>query len=105
MIKILTEASPSKIDLEIRSLSPINDGEELLMFLDALDWCIQRKTHFDVVQACLNVFLHIHADILTSFPDLCKRMEELRANFELEWQRLESLFQQAVCLVDFSRNT
>lgn len=63
--------SPTKIDLEIRSLKPQLQGghSELSDFVSALTNQLRLKKDFELVNAWMAVFLAIHADIVRTCSD------------------------------------
>ena len=52
-VLVLADMSPSAVDLEIRSLSLGNDGEELGLFLDMLATLLPSGRNFELLQAYL----------------------------------------------------
>ncbi|KAJ5885331.1 hypothetical protein N7495_009841 [Penicillium taxi] len=74
LITHLKSLSPSKADLEIRSLDPRVRGgfSELSAFVDALTMRLKLKRDFELVNAWMAVFLKIHADTV----GLCSHREE-----------------------------
>lgn len=78
--------SPTKIDLEIRSLNPqVKNGQsELSDFVFALASRLQIKKDFELVNVWMAVFLRIHADIVGSDNEL----GHLR-NALADWSRLQ----------------
>ncbi|KAH8689791.1 putative snoRNA binding protein [Talaromyces proteolyticus] len=63
--------SPSKIDLEIRSLdSRFSRGRcELVDFVNALTERLRQKRDFELVNAWMAVFLKVHAELITNTQD------------------------------------
>jgi len=55
----MKEMSPSALDLEIRSLSLLNDFYEFKVFLTFLESELSKNKNFELVQAFLNVFLTV----------------------------------------------
>ena len=63
--------SPTKVDLEIRSLKPRMQGghSELSDFVSALTSQLRLKQDFELVNAWMAVFLRIHADTVRTCSD------------------------------------
>jgi U3 small nucleolar RNA-associated protein 21 len=74
--------SPAAADLEIRSLTTVQD---LRLFMNALLQRLKSRRDFEAVQTYLNLFLRMHGEILVSNSELRGDLEAL-----LSLQRLES---------------
>lgn len=61
VLEKLKSLSPSKIDFEIRCLSPENGGSVHLMkaFLEAMTHAMKTKQNFEVLHAYLALFLMV----------------------------------------------
>lgn len=96
----MEQSSVSQLDLEIQSLEP----GEWSKFLSAMAWCFESRTRFDLAQACLRVFLKYHVDELLSQggEDVREKLERVKQVQESEWKRLERLYCQTLCLLDFA---
>ncbi|KAF8682478.1 Utp21 protein [Rhizoctonia solani] len=80
--------SPAALDLEIRSLSAIDDME---LFMHALTQRLKSHRDFEAVETYLAVFLRIHSDILTEHDELRSAMEALDRVHKQESQRILEL--------------
>ena len=56
---MLKDMSPSSIDFEIRSLSPMDDLEQFKAFIVFILSQIETNRNFEITQAYLNVFLQV----------------------------------------------
>jgi U3 small nucleolar RNA-associated protein 21 len=65
---------PAALDLELRSLNSI---QILKTFMRALRRRLATHRDFEGVEAMMNVFLHIHADVLIANEELSEGLEEL----------------------------
>lgn len=67
LVEHLKTLSPSRADLEIRSLDPrVRNGfSELATFVDALTERLISRKDFELVNAWMAVFLKIHADTVS----------------------------------------
>lgn len=59
---------------------------------------------FELIQAVGNVFLRVHAEALIADVTLLAPLKRLADAQEDAWRRLEALFHETTCLVDFARN-
>jgi U3 small nucleolar RNA-associated protein 21 len=73
---------PAALDPELRSLNSI---QSLMAFMRALRGRLAVRRDFEGVEAMMNVFLHVHADVLIKNGGLGEGLEELE-----EVQRRES---------------
>ncbi|CAE7205857.1 unnamed protein product [Rhizoctonia solani] len=80
--------SPAALDLEIRSLSTIEDME---LFMHALTQRLKSHRDFEAVQTYLAVFLRIHSEILTEHEELLSAMENLDRVHKQESERILEL--------------
>jgi U3 small nucleolar RNA-associated protein 21 len=96
--------SPSAIDVEIRTLSALNDCDEMIMFLKALESRLQSKLDFELVQSYLNVFLKIHGEIVASNINLFKHLlQSIIGTHQQEWDKVQERMQYSLCMIDFVR--
>jgi U3 small nucleolar RNA-associated protein 21 len=102
LISLLTSLTPSSLDFEIRSL--VSEPDQLA-FLQGLQWCLENHVHYDLVQACLNVFIKAQTDTITSSHDIKLQLQQLAHHSRQEWQRLEALIHQTLCILDFARSS
>ncbi|RKP04901.1 quinon protein alcohol dehydrogenase-like superfamily [Thamnocephalis sphaerospora] len=105
VIEYMLELNPSAADFAIRSLSPFDDCLELCCFLEAIRDGMRAKRAFDALEAYLNLFLKIHGDLVIGSERLAMLVREIKQHQETEWRQIEDLFQNALCLVDYGRNT
>ncbi|XP_038987551.1 WD repeat-containing protein 36 [Phoenix dactylifera] len=108
--------SPSTLDVELRMLQIIDDGDlqnidqrpELHSIGQLLDYFIHElssRNNFEFIQAVIRLFLKIHGETVrchTTLQDKAKRLLEVQS---LVWQRIDKMFQSARCLVTFLSNS
>ncbi|CAE6502464.1 unnamed protein product [Rhizoctonia solani] len=92
--------SPAALDLEIRSLSTIDDME---LFMHALTQRLKSHRDFEAVQTYLAVFLRVHSDILTDHEQLCSAMESLDRVHKQESERILELVDSGLGTLGFIR--
>jgi U3 small nucleolar RNA-associated protein 21 len=90
-INHLKTLSPSAADLEIRSLNPGEDSDELVHFVEALTSRLQQKRDYELVQAWMAVFLRLHGDALSHDVRLVEALRVWRHCQESEGARLGDL--------------
>lgn len=113
LIEHMKGLSPTKIDLEIRSLSPqVKNGQsELSDFVFALASRLRSRKDFEMVNVWMAVFLRIHADIIGSYNDVdeCNVLREALADWsrlqEQERERLAGLVGYCHGVVGFLRSS
>ncbi|GIY16538.1 WD repeat-containing protein 36 [Caerostris extrusa] len=95
--------SPSKIDVEIRCLSPKNGGSEFLMeyFLKALYETLTKKTDFELIHSYLALFLQIHFEIAVNYPAVMEVLEELSK--DKSWDRIQEMINYYLCASNYIR--
>ncbi|CEL51962.1 hypothetical protein RSOLAG1IB_00499 [Rhizoctonia solani AG-1 IB] len=92
--------SPAALDLEIRSLSTIDD---MGLFMHALTQRLKSHRDFEAVETYLAVFLRIHSDILTEHEELRSAMEALDRIHKQESQRILELVDAGLGTLGFIR--
>ncbi|KAL5635715.1 hypothetical protein ACGC1H_004506 [Rhizoctonia solani] len=92
--------SPAALDLEIRSLSTINDME---LFMHALTQRLKSHRDFEAVQTYLAVFLRVHSDVLTEHEELRSAMENLDRIHKQESERILELVDAGLGTLGFIR--
>ena len=97
--------SPSKADIEIRSLNPTGTPNELTLFIRALSSRLRERRDYEVVQAWMSVFLKIHGDIIGEQTDTVEALEEWKWVQEMESKRLGSIVGYCNGVVAFLRST
>ena len=97
--------SPSKADIEIRSLDPTASPNELVLFIGALVSRAKQRQDYEVVQAWMSVFLKIHGEIIRQYADIIEALKEWKRVQEMESQRLGSVAGYCNGVVSFLRST
>ncbi|RLN46233.1 hypothetical protein BBJ29_007619 [Phytophthora kernoviae] len=97
--------SASAVDVEMSTLCMGDfdeDGKKLLgWFLDFLREEMRTRRDFQVLQAYLNRFLKLHEELLVSNPKLLAQVDELGAVQQQQWQHLQKLLHNNLCLVQY----
>ena len=91
---------PSAIDLQLRCLSTDRDVK---LFMQYLLFLARFRLDFDLAQVFLHVFLETHRDILINVEYEADISAILQSQTS-EWGTLEDLFQETLCLVQFSKS-
>lgn len=100
----LKEMSPSKIDVEIRCLSPENGGSIELMeyFLNVLLEMLKTKKYFELIQSYLALFLQIHYETVGSSSKLIEILQEI--DKDKSWESLQEKINYCLCLGKYVRS-
>lgn len=101
-INHLKSLSPSTADLELRSLSPEDDG--LLRFVRALTSRLASRRDYELVQAWMTVFLRLHFDLVMGDAQLLEALGEWKTLQEREAGRLDDLVGYCSGVVGFLRS-
>ncbi|KAK2008500.1 WD domain-containing protein [Colletotrichum eremochloae] len=101
-ISHLKSLSPSTADLELRSLSPEDNG--LLNFIRALTSRLVARRDYELVQAWMTVFLRLHFDLVMADAQLLEALSEWKALQEREAGRLDDLVGYCSGVVSFLRS-
>eukprot|EP01135_Chromosphaera_perkinsii_P004142 Nk52_evm49s270 gene=Nk52_evmTU49s270 len=105
VLQMLKTMPSSNIDAEFRTFSPMNDWEQQKAFLNFCTYFLKKGTEFEVVQACLNLFLRLHSDVLIQDKCLATKLEEV-LNYQKEsWGSLEEKLNHVLCLIGFLKNS
>ena len=96
--------SPSAADLEIRSLNPSSEDDELVHFVSALTDRLRQKKDYELVQAWMAVFLRLHMDTIAIDERLVQSLREWRECQESESLRLGDLVGYCSGVVGFLRS-
>jgi U3 small nucleolar RNA-associated protein 21 len=94
--------SPAAADLEIRSLTTVQD---LRLFLNALLQRLKSRRDFEAVQTYLNLFLRLHGEILISTLELRGDLEALLSLQRQESSRLLDSIASCLGTLAFVRET
>ncbi|KAK1925552.1 WD-repeat protein [Papiliotrema laurentii] len=94
--------SPAALDLEIRSLVSL---DHLSLFIHALSSRLASHRDFEAVQALMNVFLSVHADVLIANEELKNGLRNLQEEQKRETARLRELVGYAMGTLGFLRST
>ncbi|KAL7686337.1 putative small-subunit processome, Utp21, WD40-repeat-containing domain-containing protein [Plasmopara halstedii] len=97
--------SASAVDVELSTLCMgdfDDDGKKLLgWFLDFLRKEMSGRQNFQVLQAYLNRFLKLHEDLLVADPALLAQADALGTIQQQQWQHLQKLLHNNLCLVQY----
>jgi U3 small nucleolar RNA-associated protein 21 len=93
---------PAALDLELRSLNSI---QILKTFMRALRRRLATHRDFEGVETMMNVFLHIHADVLITNEELREGLEELEEVQKKESRRVLELITSSLGTLGFVRDT
>jgi len=97
----LKKLSPSAIDFEFQVLSNLDDFKQLKLIFKMLEFQLDSNRDYELVQAYLNVFLKYHMDTIAKNTELLPFAESLREKQRESWLRLQNLFHNNLCLVQF----
>ncbi|KAI0171794.1 WD domain-containing protein [Hypoxylon sp. FL1284] len=107
-IEHLKSLSPATADLELRSLTPGEDGDEesneLLHFVRALTSRLAARRDYELAQAWMTVFLRLHFDVVLESEALAGALAEWRAHQAAEGDRLDGLVSYCGGVVSFLRS-
>eukprot|EP00042_Codosiga_hollandica_P033449 m.223757 g.223757 ORF g.223757 m.223757 type:complete len:312 (+) comp54188_c0_seq9:1927-2862(+) len=104
-MELLKSMSLASIDIEIRSLSAENDGEQLEAFINLGLSVLASRKDFELIQAYLHLFIQVQGDTIARTPRLASLLSDLIAEHERTWGRLEDLIQHSLCVVNFLKST
>ena len=105
VVLMLKSMSPAALDLEIRSINVLMGFEDLVCFLKCMNDLIKSHKQFELFQACLNVVLNVHGDVVyQNAQDFKPILTDLETSLQGSYTKLDPLFQQSLCLIDFIRN-
>ncbi|KAG8927888.1 hypothetical protein FRC01_006761 [Tulasnella sp. 417] len=93
--------SPAAIDVEIRSLSGI---QELLLFIGALTARLQSHRDFEAVQTLIKVFFRVHGEMVVANDELQEPVEALLKVQRTESSRLLDLVSASLGTLAFVRD-
>ncbi|TMW68031.1 hypothetical protein Poli38472_007703 [Pythium oligandrum] len=101
----LQTLSASAVDVELNTLCMgdfDDEGKELLgFFLQFLEDEMATRRNFQVLQAYLNRFLKLYEQLLVANPELLDRVESLCAVQQRQWEHLQQLLHNNLCLVQY----
>ncbi|KAK3090298.1 hypothetical protein FSP39_010724 [Pinctada imbricata] len=105
VLERLMELGPSVIDVQIRSLSPEGGGsvDVMVNFLRFIHYIIRTKRHFELANAYLGLFIKVHGDVICCEPRVVQELQSLHVTQTESWERLQQLFTQNLCLVNYLR--
>lgn len=106
-IEHLKMLAPSRADVQLRSLSVGEGGEEsneLLHFIRALTERLKARRDYELTQAWMAVFLRLHLDVIGGSAILLEALEGWKACQEAECDRLDDLVGYCSGVVGFLRS-
>merc|ERR1712137_435730 len=95
-LEMLNDLSPSKLDLEIRQLIT---EDEIVSVLNFIEYGLEEKLCFELVQALLHVVLKVHSEEIIESEILLSKTKELQEKQNDVWERLENIFHYNQCLI------
>ncbi|KAG6954024.1 hypothetical protein JG688_00012543 [Phytophthora aleatoria] len=105
VVTYIQSLSASAVDVEMSTLCMgafDEEGKKLLgWFLDFLREEMQTRRDFQVLQAYLNRFLKLHEELLVADSALLAQVDELGAVQQQQWQHLQKLLHNNLCLVQY----
>ena len=117
VLSYLKSVSPSKLDIQLRSLDTFefgdadqDDGEEqdahprLRSFMLFLADAIGSSTDFEFLQALLRAFILIHGDAIVRQPGLKDIAESIEQRTNASWRRIRDKLQRTQCIVGILQN-
>ena len=103
-IEHLRTLSPSAADIEVRSLNPLSQPNELISFVKALTERLGQKLDYELVQTWMSVFLRLHGDVVIYNPELVEALKLWQVGQEREAQRLSALVGYCSGVIGFLRS-
>ncbi|RWS24154.1 WD-repeat protein-like protein [Leptotrombidium deliense] len=107
----LKQLGPSAIDVEIRSLDTVIEGETssdrhklLRKFMSAVQQALKTRRDFEFVNACLALFLKIHSNTIIADEMLMEECKLLCGTLNNDWQRLRLLFSENMCIINYLKS-
>jgi U3 small nucleolar RNA-associated protein 21 len=100
-VEHLKTLNPAAADIEIRSLSVVND--ELSSFVQSLAWLMEQRQDFELGQAWMAVFLRCHGDVVANDDSLRAAVSEWQQGLMREKERVVKLSGYAGGMVGWLR--
>lgn len=102
-LELLSMASPSTLDLEIRSLNSFPPHTEMSSFVEALSSGMNMNTNFDTFQAITALFLKHHADVVYANPggSLVLALDKMAEVNARQGEKLDNLVKFCSGVIDF----
>ena len=103
------------MDVELRCLDVIirvadiseSDNEQPILlkyFLKAMGQQLDRRIHYELVQAFLSLFLKIHSETIMKSPELVKECEVLYSKLTTSQEELDDSMKKSLCVTNYLRN-
>ncbi|EMC92653.1 hypothetical protein BAUCODRAFT_37557 [Baudoinia panamericana UAMH 10762] len=89
LLEHLKNLSPAAADMELRSISV--EGDEMVIFIQALTWLMRERRDFELGQAWMAVFLRLHGELVGNVPELTVAIEHWRDALDEEKRRVAKL--------------
>ncbi|KAJ2696905.1 rRNA-processing protein utp21 [Coemansia sp. IMI 203386] len=106
VFEYLKELNPSAVDIEIRTLPVTDDLRAVKAFIMATTVQLASKRDFELVQAYLQVFLNVFADIIKeNSAELEDLLNALGKECRKQWNTVDGLIRYSACMVDFMRTS
>ncbi len=93
------------IDVEIRQLSPMQQGQQFKYMLEFCATVLESRCDYELGLAYLDLFLQVHGEQLVQYPEFVPYLQRLSRVHHDAWTQLDGLFQHALCLINFFRNS
>ncbi|EFC50498.1 predicted protein [Naegleria gruberi] len=105
-LKYIKESNVKHVDLAVRTLSAFNQYEEYKLILDFfLHYLEVEYTEFDLIQAMINLFLQIHAEILVDAirddDQIRQFVDRLSSANTNSFKSLDDMNKYNQCMIDY----
>ncbi|CAF0909625.1 unnamed protein product [Didymodactylos carnosus] len=106
IMQLLKDMGLSKIDYEIRSLSPEQGGsrERMLKFINILNLTFESHLDYDLASSYLALFLQIHGDYACKDEQLIEKVKMLSDKQKQTWTRMYKQLSQCLGLVKYIKS-
>lgn len=106
VLKFLKSLSPSRIDMELRSLDPVGGGSVLAtrQFISVLHHSLSLGKDFELIQAYLALFLKLHGGAIAAESELVEELSNLADVQQSSWKRIQRHVDQSLCLVSYLKS-
>lgn len=72
--------------------------------MEALLHLLDKSKDFELLQTFFTVLIRIHGDLMVAHPEqFSEILQKVSCVVEVKWAKLEHLFQEVLCMIDYVR--
>jgi len=107
VINLLKDLGMSKIEYELRCLSPEQGGslERMFIFIDVLNQAFDYKQNYDLISSYLALFIQLHGtNFLWKNEELIEKIRKIQLKQKETWNNIQRQLNTSIALVKYIKS-